>query len=346
MVTLQDIATAADVSLMTVSRCLRNDPRHSAATRERVRAVADRLGYVPNPLISTLMAQLRQKQAKADGSVIALVAYYPKAALRFSATWQRLEAGIRERAAQLGFGCDWFALEDYPGERGLTRFRKVLLSRRINAAILFPMPNPNYELAFDPSGFALAALGTSLIQPRVHHVSHHHYDALRTAAAAMHLRGYRRIALAVPKNFDANVGQQWLAALSVQPAWNGAKNDEFCHYCGTPPAADNTAERKRFLAWVRSAQPDLIFGLHPCDQWWREELRDRRKQIDYAALDLSPSDSDLAGIDQMSEHLGASAVDMVVAQLHRNETGLPPYQKVLHAESHWREGPSLRRPIA
>ena len=346
MVTLQDIARECGVSLMTVSRCMRNDPRHSEGTRRLVREAAERLGYRPNPMISTLMAQLRQGSVKPDGSVIALLAFYPPLTLKSSSTWRRFEAGVRERAAELGFGCEWFPLETYPGEAGLTRLRKIFLSRGMNAVIIFPMPAPEYELAFDPEGFALATIGFSLRTPHIHCVSHHHYTALHSAIEEMAVRGYRRIALALPENFDANVGHQWLAALAVHPSRAGQPPEEFVFFCARGAGVQDDGERKKFLAWVRAVKPDLIFGLAPCDTWWEEHLRDRRVRVDYAALDLSPDTPQFGGIDQMSENIGAGAVDILVAQIHRNETGPPAFRKVLHVESHWREGPSIRRPIA
>lgn len=47
---LEDIAKAAGVSKMTVSRVLRGGTGFSDETRDRVRKVAERLGYVPNKL--------------------------------------------------------------------------------------------------------------------------------------------------------------------------------------------------------------------------------------------------------------------------------------------------------
>ena len=49
---------------MTVSLALRRAPRISAATRERVLAAAERLGYRRNPLVAALMADLRGKKAR------------------------------------------------------------------------------------------------------------------------------------------------------------------------------------------------------------------------------------------------------------------------------------------
>lgn len=47
-VTSRDVAQLAGVSQPTVSRALRDDPRVSGATKERVRKAAERLGYVPS----------------------------------------------------------------------------------------------------------------------------------------------------------------------------------------------------------------------------------------------------------------------------------------------------------
>ncbi|WP_092625499.1 LacI family DNA-binding transcriptional regulator [Jiangella sp. DSM 45060] len=49
-VTLRDVAVLAGVSVATASKALRGDRRISEATRERVRATADRLDYTPNAL--------------------------------------------------------------------------------------------------------------------------------------------------------------------------------------------------------------------------------------------------------------------------------------------------------
>ena len=48
MIRLKDIAEKAGVSVMTVSKALRNEPDIAKATRTRIRAIADQTGYVPN----------------------------------------------------------------------------------------------------------------------------------------------------------------------------------------------------------------------------------------------------------------------------------------------------------
>ncbi len=55
-VTIEDVAREANVSAMTVSRALRSPEKVSTKTREKIRAVVDRLGYVPDPAASALAA--------------------------------------------------------------------------------------------------------------------------------------------------------------------------------------------------------------------------------------------------------------------------------------------------
>ena len=53
-ITLKDIAIACGYSANTVSRALRNDRRLSDATRSLIRETADRMGYIPNTMASSL----------------------------------------------------------------------------------------------------------------------------------------------------------------------------------------------------------------------------------------------------------------------------------------------------
>lgn len=55
--TLRDVSEACGVSEMTVSRVLRNKGDVSATTREKVRAAARKLGYVPNKIAGALASQ-------------------------------------------------------------------------------------------------------------------------------------------------------------------------------------------------------------------------------------------------------------------------------------------------
>src|SRR6056297_1467459 len=62
MVTLKDVAREADVSISTVSRALNNSEKVHPQTKQRVREVADELGYKP----SRVARRLRLEEGKAS----------------------------------------------------------------------------------------------------------------------------------------------------------------------------------------------------------------------------------------------------------------------------------------
>jgi LacI family transcriptional regulator len=69
-VTIQDVATHAGVSAMTVSRVINESPRVSVDTRRRVQASISKLGYVPNRLARSLI----QRRTSAFGVIVPDVA--------------------------------------------------------------------------------------------------------------------------------------------------------------------------------------------------------------------------------------------------------------------------------
>ena len=56
-ITLADVARLAEVSPITVSRALRGERAVDPALIERVKAAAERLGYVPDPAARALASQ-------------------------------------------------------------------------------------------------------------------------------------------------------------------------------------------------------------------------------------------------------------------------------------------------
>ena len=56
--TIHDVAAAAGVSIKTVSRVIRDEPKASEATRQAVREAIRRLGYVPHAVASALSSSV------------------------------------------------------------------------------------------------------------------------------------------------------------------------------------------------------------------------------------------------------------------------------------------------
>src|SRR5882757_3830113 len=112
-VTLRVIADEVGYSKNTVSLALRGDPQIPAATRDKIRKAADRLGYQPNAVVSHLIAQLRAGHTARFQAKLALVnAHRDPKAFRTHATIPAYVQGCERRGLKLGYTFDHFWLHD------------------------------------------------------------------------------------------------------------------------------------------------------------------------------------------------------------------------------------------
>ncbi len=135
MVRLKDIAQAAGVSVMTVSKALRDKPDLSSGTKDRIRKLAEQMGYVPD-----VSAQnLRAGNTRILGLVLSTSTNPMNA---------RVSMAIEEQAYELGYEIMLaHTLNRTDREEAILR---RLISRRVDGIFLSPVyrlePNsPIYE---------------------------------------------------------------------------------------------------------------------------------------------------------------------------------------------------------
>src|SRR4051794_13277267 len=105
-VTFRQIAKASGLAVATVSYALRNHPKIPAGTTARVHALAEEMGYRPNPRVAALMAHIRRARPVPTGDRIAFIW------LARPAAYLRMHHGARQRAEQLGYELEDFVLRD------------------------------------------------------------------------------------------------------------------------------------------------------------------------------------------------------------------------------------------
>ncbi len=124
MVRLKDIAAICKVSVMTVSKALRDEPDVSEATRAKIKALAAQMGYVPN-----CSAQgLRTNTTKLLGLVIPATT---------NPLYARMVLAIEERAFELGYDLLIAHTLNKPEREDLVLRR--LLSRRVDGLFITPV---------------------------------------------------------------------------------------------------------------------------------------------------------------------------------------------------------------
>ena len=124
MVKLKDIAARAGVSIMTVSKALRDAKDISASTRTRIRTIAAEMGYVPD-----LSAQLmRSRRTRLFGLIISAAT---------NPIYARIVMAIEERAHELGYDL-LFAHSLNQPSREEACIRRFLL-RRVDGLFITPV---------------------------------------------------------------------------------------------------------------------------------------------------------------------------------------------------------------
>jgi DNA-binding LacI/PurR family transcriptional regulator len=124
MVRLKDIALQAGVSVMTVSKVMRDAPDISAATKARVRALAESMGYMPD----SLAQGLRNRTTRLFGLVISAVT---------NPVLARVVMAIEDRAYEMGYDLIVAHSLNLP-EREHAIIRR-LISRRIDGLFIAPV---------------------------------------------------------------------------------------------------------------------------------------------------------------------------------------------------------------
>jgi LacI family transcriptional regulator len=124
MVRLKDIAEKAGVSVMTVSKVMRDAPDISTATKARIRVLAQQMGYVPDS-----QAQgLRTRTTKLFGLVISSMT---------NPIFARVVMALEERAHDLGYEVILSHTLNIP-EREEAAIRR-LMSRRVDGLFVSPV---------------------------------------------------------------------------------------------------------------------------------------------------------------------------------------------------------------
>ncbi|MEY4004320.1 MAG: hypothetical protein RLZZ221_416 [Verrucomicrobiota bacterium] len=161
MVTQREIARAAGLSQTAVSLALRNGAGVSRATVDKVRAVAQRLGYRPDPLISALMSQRQARTAaKLRAKVAFLTAFPTREGWRRSRYISDCFAGVQAACSARGYLVEpvWLFAPLIDGRR----LSQILWTQNVQGLVVAPLPVENPPMDIDWQRFAAVSLDYSM----------------------------------------------------------------------------------------------------------------------------------------------------------------------------------------
>lgn len=341
-VTLDQIAMAAGVHKMTVSRALRNHPAVAPSTREKIQRIAQELGYRPNPLLTVFQAHVRSRHAPTYIATLGwLVAAVPRD--YWERPWtQGLLEGARTRASALGYKLDIIYLGDLKRlsvEDQIRRYREVLHSRGIHGLIIPHAESPRFASRIWENT-AVVAIGQHHIDigasdrpvessdALYHSVAVDYFANMRTCCQALRALGYSRIGLHLSPWIDNISDHQYRASFAFQQSTWPARDR-------VPILIDPNLDEMpslEFRQWIKKARPDVIISTtNRIADWFRHLNLRMPEDIGVVHLWLASDVPDWSGINPRIAEIGATAVDVLVHQLQHNELHPPavPRQTVI-----------------
>jgi len=341
MVNQHDIARSLGFSQTTVSLSLRKHPSIPAATIRAVETAARRLGYLPDPLVSALMAQRKKRPTTALRAKIAFLTPFTAEGVWPSAYATGCFAGAQVAARARGYLCEPVSLWQ-PGIDG-ARLSQILWTQNVQGLIIAPLPVDVPPVQLDWRRFAAISLDYSMAHPKLHRVVDDHAFCIERVIGEVARRGYRRPGLILRASQDVRTHHSrlgvFLGQSRLHPEWSAV-----------PPLIlpEDRWDERLFTAWLKRERPDVLLTEDKEVPLSVRKLGLRvPRDVGIAFFYKEQSARQLSGLQIDSKHVGAIAAAVLMRMIETNERGRPPAPTTTLVEAFtWHDGRTLRRPPA
>lgn len=317
---MKHIAVRAGVHPTTVSMALRNHPDIPEATRNRLKWLAKEMGYVPDPMLSSLNAYRHQLNRGKTVGTLGWLNIYDEPSWPQNLFISEYFAGATKRADELGYHIDRINIQK--DSISTDRLQKILQTRGIKGLVIAPLQNPERGKSI-PNGlnwdhFCGITIGYSFCCPMVHRVCFDYYGSLIHIIGELSKLGYKRPGLYMEKGRNERVNRLWEAGYYI------AMRKEFNTMGLRVGLFEESSEISRqFLRWFEQEKPDAVIaqaGISPLPMLRGAGIR---VPEDCGVVHLEDIDPHVSSLDQQDRMTGMTAVNLLVGAIHRHELGLP-----------------------
>ncbi|HLL88585.1 MAG TPA: LacI family DNA-binding transcriptional regulator [Tepidisphaeraceae bacterium] len=336
-VTLREIAARAGVSVMTVSYALRDDHRISETVRARVRAMADTLGYVPDPAMAALAAYRQRSRAVKLHSVIAVVHVLESADRAAPARHASFAAGLIERARRLGYVVTTVTTPS--DEPSLRKTAEDLEERGVRGVVLFRQDASVDDLPFCWARFACVRISGNPSITGIHNIALNNGQGMMLVLSELKRRGYRRPGLIHSPSVSHRSGYQWPSAFSLARLVLPEADPE---PLALPEVRNNQEGGAAVNDWIRRRGLDCVIFAE--ESWLLDWFAGAGLCVpeDVGFCSLHADRSAVSGLVR-SDLIGQGAIALLNSALQTNDLGLSPDSSTtVLVPCKWQDGNTLR----
>jgi LacI family transcriptional regulator len=337
-VTQRDLAKALGVSNATISLALRNSPVVREVLRREVQAMAEKMGYRPNPAATALSYQKQPSKHSSIHASLAWLNLWPKPGTKGVIKVRLFEdyrRGAEVCTEKFGYRLEEFSL----ARSSARRIEEILLARGVNGIILSPSHQCHDVDLREFQWDQFSAIRTSRlpVEPALHLVTTDQFNNTMLAFEQILAKGYKRVGFI---HYGKSQGdriwsfesgytmiQQELPVRERLPVYRLEASD--------------VSSREGLKKWMREQRPDAIITLHANAREVLESLGYRCPD-DIALATVNTMDCDVdAGIDQNATEIGRCAVLQLLSMIRDNERGIPECMRETLIRGSWVDGATL-----
>lgn len=330
--TMKDVAALVGVHQTTVSLALRDHPGIPAATREKIRQAAAKIGYRPDPALDAFNFYRLSNHPIRSAPLMAFLSDQPSAgAFSASPVHRDLYEGAHAQAEKLGFVLERFLVG--PRQLSAARLGHVMEARNINCVLLGAFSLETSELPLDWSRLCALKIDSFHVQPRLDVVSANYQDAARQAVLRLRAQGRRRIGLVIARGDEVRLENQAYAGYLVEHATHDWART-------IPPFAIDSAvagDDREWAAWLAAHRVDGLVVTVACWDAWLAEARIARPELPTVCFQVR-AESGRPGLVLNHRQVGSRAVELLAMRWHTNQRGLPAFVSTTFTPVDWCDG--------
>ncbi len=317
-----------------MSLALRNSPRLPAETRERILAIAEKLGYAPDPLLDALNAyRLAGRERRFQGVIAWLNCWHDHPGMFRTGVLAQTYKTAKTHCEANGFNLEEFALG--PGGYTWQRLGTILRERGVQGVIVPPVPGGRAHLRFRWEWFSNLALGYSLARPELHRAAHDNYSNMRLLIRGVRLSGRRRIGLVMLRH--EHLRTDTLRYAAYRTLLHSSEGDTEAETVPTLWVDD--MERADVLGWFKEHRPEAILVHNAAAAIAQLRAGGVRVPEDVLVATCGAHEyPGIPGVIEDNDNLLRVAVEHLAAMIRRGERGLPEKPLRLVVSGEWSPG--------
>lgn len=329
---MKDVAKAAGVHQTTVSLALKNNPRIPEQTRQRIKKIAEKMGYVPDPELNSLVSYRRNGKVKRNPQIIALIFDILKPEIFNEAEYLPImkEHAIK-RAEELGYKIEVFVKgKDFTTSAMLNR---VLKARGIRGIIFGAIFYPETKFELDWDYFSMIKLNLPPHDLLIDSVSGNFLFSVRLLMRKLSEMGFQRPAMAVENTDEYHTRDLYSTGyLFGEQRFKVENRISFYQFERKPKDLLHIEIRD----WLLEVKPDVFLSTwnNLVEAAWDVSVN-YGLNCRFIAIEADEFTKAYGGTQHNHAQIARTAVEMLVGKMQIHQRGIPESPAMTLINSHW-----------